>query len=121
MAGTSLSTKTFKTLVVALSNKAAATELQTIVAARAGTPSRTLTQCLGDALISKTVQGVSPSVPVAVEVLAALTSGAALSLKSRQRILIMMAGDSNGNGPHGCGNELINFIQTTAQSSNTTL
>jgi len=110
----SLSTKSQNILVVALSNKAAAQELVKIVTARSGTASRTLQQCLGDALISKTMVEANGRIPVGLEVLNALTSGANLSLKARQRILTMMADKV-------AGNELINFIQSVAQSSNTTL
>ena len=117
-----LSTKTFNTLVDALSSKPAANELVAIVNARAGSPSRILTQCLCDALIAKQVVGANGAVGVGVEVMQALVSGANLSLKACQRILIMMAGDStSAGGPHAAGNELINFIQSAPQSKNTTL
>ena len=117
-----LSTKTFNTLVDALSSKPAANELVKMVGARSGSPSRVLTQCLCDALVAKQVVGANGVVGVGVEVLNALVSGANLSLKARQRILTMMAGDAtSAGGPHAAGNELINFIQSAPQSTNTTL
>lgn len=117
-----LSAKTSKNLAVALSNKSASTELQALVAARSGTPSRVLTQCLCDALISRSTRGNGLLPSVGFEVLAALTSGANLTLKARQRILSMMAGDATpAGGAHAAGNELINFIQSVPQSKNTTL
>lgn len=108
-----LSSKTLNTLVDALSNKSAATELVSLVTARSGKPSRVLTQCMVDAMAGKTTGN---------EVLAALTSGANLSSAARKKILIMMAGDATPTGyVHAAGNELINYIQTTPQTSNTTL
>ena len=117
-----LALKTQRTLVDALSNKTAAAELQAIVAARAGTPSRTLVQCLCDAMASGQTVGANGKIPNGLEVLNALVSGANLSLKARQKILTMMAGDGTPTGyVHAAGNELINFIQTVPQTSNTTL
>jgi hypothetical protein len=117
-----LSAKTHVNLIDALSSKAAALELEAIVAARAGTPSRVLTQALSDAMTSASTRGGSLNAPTAFEVLAALVSGANLSLKARQKLLIMMAGDATPTGgAHAAGNELINFIQSVPQSSNTIL
>lgn len=117
-----LSNKTHVNLIDALGSKPAALELEAIVGARAGTPSRILTQALSDAMASSPVRGLSLNAPTAVEVLAALVSGANLSLKARQKLLIMMAGDATPTGgAHAAGNELINFIQSVAQTKNTTL
>jgi hypothetical protein len=108
-----LSTKTFNTLVDALASKAAAQELVSLVNARAGTPSRNLSQSVIDAMARK---------DRGQEVLNALISGATLSLSASRRILIMMAGDATSTGgAHAAGNELINYIQSVPNAKNITL
>ena len=107
-----LSTKTLSTLVVALASKAAATEMVAIITARSGTASPDLQRRLVDVL-GRTA---------GKEVIAALTSGATLSLKASQRVIIAMAGDGTPKGgPHAAGNEMINFIQSTPNAKNITI
>lgn len=108
-----LSLKAQRTLVDALANASAAKEFQALVAARSGTPSRTLTQAVIDAMAGKNT---------GTELLKALISGANLSLSARKKMLIMMAGDATpAGGMEAMGNELINFVQTTPQTSKTVL
>lgn len=108
-----LSAKAQKTLVVALANKAVATEFQALVAARAGTPSAGLKRAVVDAMAGKNTGN---------ELIAALTSGANLSLNARKKMLVMMAGDATpAGGMEAMGNELINFVQTTPQTGKTVL
>lgn len=117
-----LSAKAQKTLVVALGSKAAATEFQAIVNARAGTPSRVLSQAVSAAMTSRTVLEANGRIPTARELLSALVSGANLGLACRRKMLIMMAGDSTpSGGMEAMGNELINFVQTTPQTRKTVL
>lgn len=117
-----LSAKAQKTLVVALGSKVAATEFQALVAARAGTPSRVLTQAVSAAMTSSALLGANGKITTARELLAALVSGANLGLGARRKMLIMMAGDSTAaGGMEAMGNELINFVQTTPQSGKTVL
>lgn len=100
-----LSAKNQTILAVALSSKVASAELVKIVNARAGTPSRVLTQSVVDAMAGK---------GTGEELLAALVSGATLSVKAQKKVLIMMAGDATpSGGMEAAGNDLINFIQTT--------
>ncbi len=107
-----LSSKTFNTLVDAITSKDAAQELVNLVNARAGTVSPDLQRRLIDGL------GRNSGTAVA----AALTSGASLTLAVRKKVLIMMAGDATPTGgAHAAGNELINYIQSVPQSTNTTL
>lgn len=100
-----LSAKAQKTLVVALGSKAAAAEVQALVAARSGSITPATRRAVVDAMAGRATSA---------ELIASLTSGATMSLNTRKRILTMMAGDATpSGGMEAMGNELINFVQTT--------
>lgn len=107
-----LSAKAQKTLIAGLASKAAALELQVLVAARAGKASPDLQRRIVD-----TCGRGSGAL-----IIASLTSGATLPASAQKRLLIMMAGDTLATGgPHAIGNELINYIQTAPQTKPQTL
>jgi hypothetical protein len=108
----SLSSNTHKTLVVALASKPAALELEAAVLARSSSLSpdlqRRIIDCHGRT--------------AGKEIIASIASGAALSLNTRRRMLVAMAGDATpSGGMEAAGNELINFIQSAPNAKKTVL
>jgi hypothetical protein len=108
----SLSLKTHNTLVDALASKPAAKELEAAVAARSSSLSRDLQNRIIDC------HGRTAG----KEIMAAIASGAQLSLNTSKRILVAMAGDATpSGGMEAAGNELINFIQSAPNAKKVVL
>lgn len=99
-------------LVVALASKTAAADLQAAVTARAALSVKSQ-KVLAVALTSQ-LNSKAKAKSAVDEIVAAIVSGADLSVGAKRRILEMMAGAT-------AGNDLINFIQTNPQASPTKL
>jgi hypothetical protein len=111
MAGSALSNSTYEVLVDALASESAAAELQSKIQARS-------IANISPDLQRRIIDGLGSS-KAGNEFIAAIASGAQLSLPTSKRVIIMMAGDATqAGGLNAAGNELINFVQTTANAKN---
>jgi hypothetical protein len=99
-----LSAKSTNTLIDAVASAPCAKALLAAIAARAPLDAKNQV-VLADALTSQ-LHGKAKKQSEVDEILAAVVSGAALSLGAKRRIIEMMAGATSGN-------ELINVIQST--------